>query len=210
MAEVRRQHSYTGAAHHHAVGSHHVSVSSIAANTKHSVSTLSGGDHIPSEGRGVADMLGGGIRDQLLKVTGDAVRVATADLTRQLTAMTQRAQQERLRRKELEADNAALRQRIRALEEERRTTRATSQPRAALSETNTNRVAHSVRIGGIAPLEGGTVAEERAHLERQWAVFRASYKWMTQRMEEADLKLAAFEEARKKVPCHHCNKHQQY
>lgn len=210
MAEVRRQHSYTGAAHHHnAVGSHHVSLSSIGAHTKHSVSTLSGGGDVPSDGRGAADMVGGGIREQLLKVTGDAVRVATADLSRQLSSMTQRAQQERLRRKELDADNAALRQRIRGLEEERNT--RAPQPRAASVEAKSNRGdAHSAHIGGLAPLEGGTVADERAHLERQWAVFRASYKWMTQRMEEADLKLAAFEEARKRVPCHHCHHHQQY
>jgi hypothetical protein len=157
---------------------------------------------------GVADMLGGGIRNQLLKVTGDAVRIATSDLSRQLSNMTQRAQQERLRRKELEAENAALRRRICTLENER-TSRA-PQSRAASADVNTNCVAHSARLGGIAPLEGGTVADERAHLERQWAVFRASYKWMTQRMEEADLKLAAFEEARKRVPCHHRHDHQQY
>jgi hypothetical protein len=205
MAEVRQQHSFRG--QHRAADSHHVSLSSIGAHTKHSVSTLSGVD-VPADGMGVADMLGGGIRNQLLKVTGDAVRIATSDLSRQLSNMTQRAQQERLRRKELEAENAALRRRICTLENER-TSRA-PQSRAASADVNTNCVAHSARLGGIAPLEGGTVADERAHLERQWAVFRASYKWMTQRMEEADLKLAAFEEARKRVPCHHRHDHQQY
>ena len=140
------------------------------------------------------------IRDMADRVAEEA----TGSMRERLDDVIQRCRRERSRRKEVEAENASLRRRIEELEH-RATQQEVNKAMRSLSgddeivSVTTARTAHHPRPRAYVSSE-----EEKADLDKQWKLYWTSYEYMVKRVEEADLKMAAYERAiNKRSPRRH-------